>query len=443
MRTLPRLAALASLLALPGALAGQAAPVPYDNYPAPSACVSVGQRAMAAAIWDQITDTLPIDPDRRVVAEAQAEIRRCLQQVLPGGMNVRGVPERDVAALFFLGRGLALDSIATPAWHRALGQQRIRDDSTTILWHLSGSYANGSPTNLATTRRIGAWLDTLGVIGERPLLPNDSFWISQHGDANELARALFDTAAMRAEIAGIRKNAAALPPAGKKGSELTVIGAQAEELLLALLQNPQSDSAVAALKAKALEQLGPQQEEEGYGGAMLMLGEHYGPLHPDFWFGRNPSDSIFPRPGRITLVQVVVPRFCTCEEMAATLHRLKARFGDSLDILLVLQTAGHFNGRVKLTPAEEAAAFDQRIHQEWKVDGVVGVYTTTFVPNADPDRRLVAQVIPELRHIRFGNDAMIIDRRGKMILAGAISASPWQERTLIKLVESLLKAPAN
>jgi hypothetical protein len=431
---------------LTGVLSAQGAPatpVPYDDYPSLAACVAAGGRELQRTFWNQILDTMPNDPTSAIEPGVQSEVRRCIAVVAPKGLLVSAAPDRDVAAHFYLGRGLAADSIATGAWHRALRMQKIRDDSTSILWHLSNSYTYGHPADLAVSARMARWLDTLGVIGERPFLPNDSFWISQHGNPDQLAHLLVDTAAMRTEVAGVRKNLAALPANGRKGSELTNIGAQGEVLLLELLVHPRSDSAIAQLKAKSIEQLGRNQEEIGYGGAMLLLGEHYGPVHPDFWFNETPADSIHPRAGRVTLVQVIDPRNCTCDGMAATLHRLKARYRDSLDIVLLAQTAGHFNGKIKLAPKDEADLIARRVREEWHVDYPLGVYITTFVPNPDPDRRLVGQVIPDLRHLTFSDDLLVIDRRGVLVLTGVVSASPWSEPLLNRLLEALFRAPAN
>lgn len=441
-----RILAVAGLLVAGPTVAGQSvAPgaTVYDSYPGPTACISAGDRALMRTYWNRILDTLPIDPSRPIPAIAQDEARRCLKVMVPGGLSAATAPERDVAAMFYLGRALDDDALATAAWKRALKAQKIRDDSTTVVWHLDMSYANGHPAHLATARRMAAWLDTLGYVGERPLLPNDSLWVSQHDDPNGLAQTLVDTATMRAELNLVRQNYEALPVGHRKGAEMSPVGAQQEELLLHLLVNPRSDSAVLALKAKSIEVLGDRQEEGGYGGAMMLLGEHYGPVHPDFWFGRMPADSVLPRPGRITIVQVVVPRLCTCEYMASTIHRLKAKYGDSVDIVLLAQTAGHFNGQIKLAPRDEAALIAKRVFEEWKVDVTLGVFTTSFVPQPDPDRRLFDQVIPALRHIRFGNEALVIDRRGVLVLTGVVSLTPWTERLLDRLLESLLRTPAN
>jgi hypothetical protein len=279
------------------------------------------------------------------------------------------------------------------------------------------------------------------VVGERYGLPQDSSWFSQHNSPGNVAQSIFDTTAMRTELAAARKNYAAVPKGALKGTEYEAITSQAIELLLTLVQHPRADSAVAALKARALEILGPNQEEGRFGGAMELLGEPFGPLHPDFWFSRDPADTLLPRKGRVTLVQYLQVHQCGCESMVATTHRLKAKFGGELDILFLTQTLGHFNRQVQLEPADEARQLSQRLLETYKLPATVAVYRTTFVANPDPDSRLVAQPIAELKKVRFAGSALLVDRRGVFVLAGNIGLYPEGERALEALVTSLISAP--
>lgn len=432
------------LLVPTGALSGQTpdtAAGRYGTYPFLGTCIAAADRVTREAAWGQPFDTLPYDPARRIVSEAGTALSECFRAVLPAGSTMATVPAQDVAALFFFGRAMADDSLAAAAFRRFLGAQENRDDSTTVIWHGLLAYASGLPSGLPVAQRMAAWLDTLGVVGVRPMLPYNIDWQTQHLQPNGLARVMLDTAAMRTELARERANYAALAKTARRGAELTPIQAQAEELLLTLLQNPRADSAVGALKAKALEILGPSQEEGRYGGGMRLLGERFGPIHPDFWFHRPAGDSVYPRKGHVTLVQIVASGCCG-KSLAATVHRLKARFGDALDLLVLTQTAGHFDGRVQLEPAEEAGLISRHILDPAKLDATLGVYVTRYVANPDPDRRLVPQPIAELQRIHFGGDALIIDQRGVVMLAGILGLGPQSERALERLIESLLKAPA-
>ncbi len=127
--------------------------------------------------------------------------------------------------------------------------------------------------------------------------------------------------------------------------------------------------------------------------------------------------------------------------MVATTHRLKAKFGGELDILFLTQTLGHFNRQVQLEPADEARQLSQRLLETYKLPATVAVYRTTFVANPDPDSRLVAQPIAELKKVRFAGSALLVDRRGVFVLAGNIGLYPEGERALEALVTSLISAP--
>jgi hypothetical protein len=414
----------------------------YDSYPMPAACVSALERLQMRSDWLSVLSNERFDPARLADSTARAAAARCLARQFPAGTDVAKAPDRDVTALFAAGRGLADDGLAARALARALRQQRLRYDSASVFWAAASSYAHGLPARLSESQKMARWLDSLGVVGERYGLPQDSSWYSQHNSSAYLAQAIFDTAAMRAELAGARRNYAAVPKGALKGTEYEAITSQSTELLLTLVQHPRADSAVAALKARALQILGPHQEEGGFGGAMELLGDHFGPLHPDFWFNKNPADTLLPRKGRVTLVQYLAVHQCGCESMFATTQRLKQKFGDKLDILFLTQTFGHFNRQVQLEPADEARQLGQRLLETHKLPATVAVYRTTFVANPDPDSRLVAQPIAELRKVRFAGSALLVDRRGVFVLAGNLGLYPGGERALEALITSLLSAPA-
>jgi hypothetical protein len=248
---------------------------------------------------------------------------------------------------------------------------------------------------------------------------------------------------MRTELAGARRNYAAVPKGALKGTEYTAITSESTELLLTLVQHPRADSAVAALKARALEIVGAHQELSPFGGGLELLGEPFGPLHPDYWFNRNPADTLLPRKGRVTLVQYFPSMLvCGCEATFATARRLKEKFGDKLDLLLLTQTAGHFDRQVQLDPAEEAQQIGRRLLETKKLPATVAVYRTSFVANPAPESRLVGQRIDELEKVRFASSPLLIDRRGVFVLAGNLELAPRGERALEALITSLLSAPA-
>lgn len=430
-------------LVVAGALQAQApASSPYASYPSPVSCLATLMRVENSHGWNAPIDTMPFNPNDMLTQTARDTAARCLQRFYPAGPRVAQVPEHEVATLFFWGRATGDDSLAAAAFRRALGQQKLRVDSIDLTWHATHSYA-ARPYRLPVSQAMAVRLDKFGVVGERPFLPYDDHWESQHNSPNGLAFPLFDTTAMRIEGQGELRNYEALPDTARHGAEMTGISTATRNLLLELVRNPRADSAVKAMKARAIEVLGPDQQQGRWGEAMLLLGDRYAPIKPDFWFNRPGGDSTFPRPGRVTVIQPIGVQQCICEATFAAIRRLKQRFGDSIDVVVLVQTNGHWARRVQLTPAEEAQLISAAVIDGAKLPVALGVYTTTFVPNPAPDNRLVAQVIPELRHIRFGSSAVLVDRRGITQLAGVVDLGPWSERALNAVVASLLSAPAD
>jgi hypothetical protein len=413
----------------------------YASYASPVSCLGSLMRTNVSVGWDLI-DTLPLDENDILPKTARDSAESCFRRFYPNGPDVSKVPDHEVASLFFWGRASGNDSLAARAFRRALGQQRLRIDTTDLYWHGAYSYST-RPFRLPVAQEMAKRLDALGVVGERPMMPWNDHWESQHDGPSSLAKTLFDTTAMKVETAGELRNYQALADTARHGAEMTGIMTEAQSLLLELVRNPRNDSAGAALRARAIEVLGKDQQEGRYGEGLLLLGERWPALKPDFWFNRPSADTVFPRPGRVTVIQPVGIQQCLCEGVFASINRIKRRFGDSVDILLVVETQGHWARRVQLSPSEEADLLKRAVIDSLKLPVTLGVYTTTFIPNPAPDNRLVPQVIPEIKKITFASSAIIVDRRGIAQLAGVLSFGAWNERAMTALLAALVSAPAN
>lgn len=414
----------------------------YAPYPSPVSCLGTLMRTTVGLGWNNRVDTLPFDNNDILPQVARDSAADCLRRFYPAGPVVAKVPEHEVAGLFFWGRATGDDSLAIRAFRRGLAQQRIRNDSTDLYWHGAYSYSS-RPFRLPVAQEMAKRLDELGVVGERPMLPYDDHWESQHDGPSGLAQALFDTTAIKVETAGELRNYHALADTARHGAELTGISSEGQMLLLELLRNPRADSAVAAHKAKAAAVLSQFKNEGRWGEGLQLLGDVWPTITPDFWFNRPGGDGEFPRKNRVTVIQYIGIQTCTCDNTYGVIRRLKRQFGDSLDIVIVAQTQGHWARRVQLAPVEEAALLQRALIDSLKLPIALGVYTTTFVPNPAPDDRLIPQQIPELHKIMFASSAIIVDRRGIAQLAGLLSLGTWNERAIAALVASLLKAPAN
>ncbi len=431
----------AALAVRPAPARAQAPDTTYAAYPWPGACVAVARRTGGDLAWGALMDTMPYDEGRLPAPGVRQAAGACLARVLPDGPRAATAPRRDLAALYFLGRLQGDDTLATDAAEQVLRGQRVLDDSINVLWNVLRSNAWALPRRPATVRRLALRLDTLGVLGERPFLPDDSAWSSQHQTPLQLAVISLDTATARAELRLARRNLAALPASARGGTEGAELGLRGQELLLEFLHRPRADSLVQALRARAVALYGPAMERSPIGAGLQYLGRPYPALHPEFWFHRPAGAATQPRPGHITLIQMVDPPSGYHENMAAALHRLKARFGDAVDVILLATTRGHFAGRVQLAPAEEAQLLAEQILGEWKVDATVGVYVTPHDTLPAPDRRRIPRPIPELNDALYGGGAMVIDQRGHLILADVISISSATERALHRLLARLLDLP--
>jgi hypothetical protein len=138
----------------------------------------------------------------------------------------------------------------------------------------------------------------------------------------------------------------------------------------------------------------------------------------------------------------VDPQHCPCGGMYTTIRRMKRKFGDALDVLILTQSNRHFDRQVGLEPAEEARLVSRRLLEDEKLDAAIAFWTTPYKRHPEPDRRIVAERIPALQDIRFGSGALVVDRRGVLMSAGIVDISPWGELALVRLIESLLSAPA-
>jgi hypothetical protein len=407
----------------------------WDAYRSASTCVAAMERIMHATRWGERRDTLRLDPAAMLPEPAVTAGKTCMRKFMPAGAGSVAIDQ--VESMFLLARATGQHALADTLFERAMGRQRIRADSVELLWHAVSAWGTGSPADLARSRAIAVRLDRLGVIGERIMWPVDDHWESQHDSPRSLAFALLDTAALKSELRLEEAVYERLPDSALAGAEGVPVNIASTDLLLTLLRDPQADSAVLAMAARADEVLGPREEGE-WGGAMKLMGKPFGPVTPDLWFNRNPADSVLPRPGRVTLVQYVDPQHCQCDGLYSSIRRLKRRFGDSLDFLLLTQSHRHFGDHVALDPAAEAKLVSAKLLEKEKLDVTVAFWKTPFSRHPDPDRRIVPERVGALHDIRFGTGALVVDRRGRLMSAGIVQISPWGDLALVRLLESLL-----
>ena len=408
----------------------------YDRYATPAACVAGVKRIETRARWGQSPDTLPYDTARPLPAAAAELARRCIARFRPTGGRPDSLARRNAHALFRLAAIAGDDSLAASSLRLMLADQRLKADSVDLLFTVLGTSATARPVRLARSRAVAARLDTLGVIGDR----SAGWWMSQHQLPLMAAQAAMDSAAIAGEAAGLLANVAALPPSVRDDGtfDVQVSGMQALTAEMLPRLGGGIDSAIARLRRRADSILGPRAlATSPLGSALPLLGKRAPRLEADFWFGRPPGDSLLPRPGRVTLVQYVDPRCTSCD--FAVLRRLKQRFGDKIDLVLLVATRGHFRSHPPLEPAREAELVREYYLDFHRLPATLGVSTTPFTRRPDPDRRRVDQRVPAVEGYRYGAGALLVDRRGVLVFPATSATMPEAEAFVARVIEVLLR----
>jgi len=116
-------------------------------------------------------------------------------------------------------------------------------------------------------------------------------------------------------------------------------------------------------------------------------GQSAPPLQADFWFG--PADrSDLPSTRRVTLVVFVDERCgAGCYEEYGAVRRLKRRFGERLDVVLVTNTKGYFREHPPLDPAAEADVLREYFLDELGLPAMLAVVNAPFNTLPAPDQR--------------------------------------------------------
>ncbi|MGH7497274.1 MAG: hypothetical protein ACREL3_00310, partial [Gemmatimonadales bacterium] len=196
------------------------------------------------------------------------------------------------------------------------------------------------------------------------------------------------------------------------------------------------DSALAQIKRRVAALLGPDAlETSRLAYALPLMGKPAPRLQPDFWFGRDPGDSVLPRPGQVTLV---VYGCGLCNN--AVLRRLKTRLGDSLEVVLWAQTSGRRGPYMPLTPDREAELIREAVLETARLSAKLGVWTTSFTSVPDPDRRRrPREPAPDLG--RYQGAVWFVDSRGIMFPALRDAHSADGEAFVAAMADALVRRP--
>jgi hypothetical protein len=409
----------------------------YERYGTPAACVAAVRRLEVRARWGQNPDTLPYNRAVTLPPAAVELARSCLRRFRPAAETPDSLARRNAPAIFRLAAMVGNDSVAASSLESTLSEQRLKADSLDLLFTAAAVSAAGRPVHLALARTLAARLDRLGAVGERAT----GWWMSQHQLPLQAALAELDSAAIAGEAAALLANIGALPKAmvaaGIYDVQFSGVQALAAEMLPAINAG-QVDSAVARLIRRGGEILTPGAlEASRLGAALPLLGKSAPPLAADFWFGRPAGDTLFPRSGRVTLVQYLDSRCSFCDY--SVLRRLKQRFGDRLDLVLVVETKGHFRSHPPLDPAREAELLRAFYLDFHRLPAILAVSTTPFTRHPAPDRRRVDQKVPAVERYRYGAGGLLVDRRGILVFPATTATMRESEALVGRVIEVLLR----
>jgi hypothetical protein len=169
-------------------------------------------------------------------------------------------------------------------------------------------------------------------------------------------------------------------------------------------------------------------------------GEVIPQLHGEFWYPDSAADSIYPVPGRPTVVAFIDLK---SQHLAVSLRRLHRKF-PTLPIVLAAATTGRFRNRPPPSTAQEAEWIRDYVRNELHLPFSLVVDTVPHRKLPDPDRRQLSGVTSAVVQLRsrsvedlYGGMAYILDRKGRIILM----SNGYGDSRLIDLVIEKMVEP--
>ena len=390
-------------------------------------CAAGVQRARAYAAWGARDDTL--SPRARQLAPeypaAVATAKQCTAHLVLAQLPTQAQPTLLRLSLvagddttFMAGVHASVASVPAPAERAA----RLSDAASLLL--------DAHPTRLSLADTLAQALDGLGGPASRAASGVYAHIMTSAHDqrddaraARDLPRALnavaaylqFDSVRLRSrpvERAFITIGVAALQGLGTRDRVLSEQGPTAF-----------LDSVRHGLAAQVVANHLHGPDSAGVVQAGLKGGGRPAPpIQTAFWFSRPDTAVTYPRTGMVSLVVFVDERCgAPCYAAYGTLQRLKQRFGERLDLVVVTSTKGYFRELPPLEPTAEAAVLRAYFLDRLELPAALAVTNTPFVVLPQPDRR------------------RIYDQEGGPLWAayGVKPASPIQAR-----VDAFLVAPS-
>jgi len=364
----------------------------YDEYDLEQ-CSAAVRRVRQQAAWGSRPDTVPVPvlrraPEPLVVVNTA---RLCVSHDTAGAVG--GTAYRTYMDLLLNGD---LDSVYSRTIHDRLRKATSSEDKTRQIADAVLSLMQGrQPPRFALADALAEQLDTLA--------PSD-----REARANAFS-GLLETAIELDDSAIVRR---------ERSRTLSALNAMAADVvsnpemsgLLALEMGYLSGAAQVVMGESVLRVQGPEAyldslrhaistavRHQGYAGTLVdslaNMGLHGGgalapAVKAAFWFGRIDTSAAYPRKGVISLITFADQR-CgeNCYYAYNAVRRLKQRFGQAVEVILVTPTAGYFRQRPPLEPAAEAEVLRWYFLDFLRLPVVLAVVNTDFQTAPAPDRR--------------------------------------------------------
>ena len=353
-----------------------------------------------ATFWRAGPDTARYSLARDTLLTISADVaRRCVPK-----FTVTTTQPRDLLLLAQLYLAAGDDSSANAAVARRMAVEAtapVGVRAKTIA-QIASVYLNAKPHQLARARRYVAELDAMRA-------PAAAVWqLAIHVLLLRYAYDFaFDDAQAIAEANAVIAAGQQLTPHDREEFSWALL--RGYEILSHFAADSEGAAAAHLVVRRAKRDIGKLHDIPQRLDGLDSLFSLYGILAPSLggvWFGAS-SETNRPPLGVISLIVLTPSR-----EIMPALHRLQREFGSRLEITIVAQTVGYFEGLGPMTPSREMSYLWEHYHTTLRAPGVLVLSETQFTTL--PDGRRVGEPTDNQRAYKtpFHVGYVLVDRQG-------------------------------
>lgn len=377
----------------------------FSRYDAPSVCLqAVNTEAAVAARAEP--DTAPYAPDRdSLPPRAAAVARECGKQFKPAG-----VTERELLSLTRLALLRGDAAMARAAGERWLAMVHGPAARGRALFALVDAYLTNRPMHRHEAELLAARLDSLGPVAALSRAEaHGALWSDAYRrfDVPRLTEHGVTSLAMDGQLSELERLDLSQ---GSGNIVYSLIDAEAYRSPATTIERVMQYARQANFKFPGT----PDEVAAIIGGVVSPIGQPVPPLPLQFWFGPH-ADSSWVIPGKVSLVLVEPTENVSYSRDFGLLHRLRARYGDALNITVVCKTRGYVRSSPPLEPAQEADSISNYFQKYLRLSVTVGVEQTPFERLPD-GRRVDGPAATDVQGSRYAFGSVAADREGKGIL---------------------------